>query len=155
MHYSFNLKITQKFIKLLSEVQPSSKPAVVCGDMNIAFEPSKPCSNQLSDKMNRKRFKQVVTYPTHIKGNILDHMYVRCPVQPLWKLHYPYYSDHDAIMLILRTGKQASQMSPWEWASFLLLVGKLLLCTSLLVVYESTLRFCFICLCIGYYIYVY
>ena len=101
-----------QFISLLSDVQPSSKPAVVCGDMNIAFEPSKPCSNQLSDKMNRKRFKQVVTYPTHIKGNILDHMYVRCPVQPLWKLHYPYYSDHDAIMLILRKGKQASQNSP-------------------------------------------
>merc|ERR1711884_505323 len=97
-----------QFISLLSDVQPSSKPAVVCGDMNIAFEPSKPCSNQLSDKMNRKRFKQVVTYPTHIKGNILDHMYVRCPVQPLWKLHYPYYSDHDAIMLLLRKKNDVS-----------------------------------------------
>ena len=92
-------------------MQPSSKPAVVCGDMNIAFEPAKPCSNKLSDEMYRKGFKQVVTYPTHVKGNILDHMYVRSVVRPLWRLHYPYYSDHDAVMLLLRKKNDVSRVS--------------------------------------------
>ena len=47
--------------------------------------------------MAAQGFQQLVDKPTHIKGNILDHLYVRDLENPSWKFHHPYYSDHDAI----------------------------------------------------------
>ena len=95
-----------ELIKRLSTIKDSSKPVVVCGDMNISYNPSQPSDNILSLNMIKNGFKQLVTYPTHIKGNILDHLYLRFPpdslIPPLHRLHYPYYSDHDAILLMLK-----------------------------------------------------
>ena len=95
-----------ELIKRLSTIKDSSKPVVVCGDMNIPYNPSQPSDNLLSLNMIKNGFKQLVSYPTHIKGNILDHLYLRYPpdalIPPLHRLHYPYYSDHDAILLMLK-----------------------------------------------------
>ena len=100
------------FIRLLTDVQPLSKPAVVCGDMNIPLNTSQG-SNILS-LMGKKGFKQLVDYPTHIKGNILDHVYVRYPkstslMPPSYRLHFPYYSDHEAPLLILKSKSEGEK----------------------------------------------
>ena len=102
------------FIRLLTDVQPLSKPAVVCGDMNIPFNTSQPKGNILSLSMGNKGFKQLVDYPTHIKGNILDHVYVRYPkstslMPPSYRLHFPYYSDHEAPLLILKSKSEGEK----------------------------------------------
>ena len=95
-----------ELIKCLSTIKDSSKPVVVCGDMNIPYNPSQPSDNLLSLNMINNGFKQLVGYPTHIKGNILDHLYLRYPpdtlIPPLHRMHYPYYSDHDAVLLMLK-----------------------------------------------------
>ena len=98
-----------ELIKRLSTIKDSSKPVVVCGDMNIPYNPSQPSDNLLSLNMIKNGFEQLVSYPTHIKGNILDHLYLRYPpdtlIPPLHRLHFPYFSDHDAILLMLKKKK--------------------------------------------------
>ena len=39
--------------------------------------------------------------PTHLQGNILDHVYVSEELKDMTKtsLYYTYFSDHDAVMI--------------------------------------------------------
>ena len=104
----------KEFIKLLSDLQHTSKTVVVCGDMNISYNPGQPTSNVLSFNMDKQGFRQLLRYPTHIKGNILDHVYVRVPesagpITPSCTLYNPYYSDHDAPLLILKRELKAKK----------------------------------------------
>ena len=50
-------------------------------------------------------FTQLVCEPTHIEGNILDHVYWRDPTDA-WNLdvarYSPFYTDHDAILVTLK-----------------------------------------------------
>ena len=97
----------EKFTKVIADWSDEKKVNVVCGDMNLHFHPQTPCDNHLTSTLYEKGFVQLVKEATHIQGHILDHVYVRaCPKihmkRPLYQLHYPYYSDHDAVLLILR-----------------------------------------------------
>ena len=47
-------------------------------------------------------FKQLVEYPSHIEGNIIDHIYISDKVDPKLVVvdqHPVFYSDHDLFML--------------------------------------------------------
>ena len=46
-------------------------------------------------------FNQLVDQPTHIEGNMLDHLYCRHIKTVKVFLHHPYYSDHDSVMALL------------------------------------------------------
>ena len=53
--------------------------------------------------MEAKGFRQLVTEPTTFRGNCIDHVYIRdedveCKYL---KLYYPYYTDHEAIRVIV------------------------------------------------------
>ena len=96
----------EKFSKVITDGIDEKKVNVVCGDMNIHFHPHTPCDNYVTSTLYEKGFVQLVKEATHIQGHILDHVYVRASQnvaikKPLHQLHYPYYSDHEAILLML------------------------------------------------------
>ena len=97
----------KQFTKVILDGIHKTKVNIVCGDMNIHFNPHSPRDNHLTSSLYDRGFVQLVTQATHIKGHVLDHMYVKsCPnvkmKKPLYQLHYPYYSDHDAVLLMLK-----------------------------------------------------
>ena len=97
----------RQFTKVILDGMHKTKINLICGDMNIHFNTRSPRDNHLTASLYDRGFVQLVTEPTHVKGNILDHIYVRsCPNvkmrRPLYKLHHPYYSDHEAVLLMLK-----------------------------------------------------
>ena len=51
-------------------------------------------------------FQQVIEYPTHSLGWLIDHAYINNTVKLLEIIQMcPYYSDHDALLLSLDTKK--------------------------------------------------
>ena len=53
--------------------------------------------NNLVNSLASFGFVQLIDKPTHVEGNILDHLYVKEVEIAGWQLHHPYYSGHDAI----------------------------------------------------------
>ena len=70
---------------------------VVAGDFN--FHKTEP--NALTKFFSINNFEQLVQEPTHDDGNTLDHCYVPKDKKEHFqvKLHSPYYSDHDALLI--------------------------------------------------------
>ena len=56
----------------------------------------------LTEMLTIAGFHQIVNQPTHIKGNMLDHMYFRGLLIKHHDLHRPHYSDHDAICAVVK-----------------------------------------------------
>ena len=93
-----------ELISNLQEILSPTKDTVILGDFNIDY--LKDQANVISSTLRSLGFKQVVKQPTHILGSLLDHAYVRIAdhcVQGKTDVftHSPYYSDHDAICLIM------------------------------------------------------
>ena len=47
-------------------------------------------------------FTQIVKEPTHLEGNIIDHIYINKPLEAMRVMvyHHPvYFSDHDKIIV--------------------------------------------------------
>ena len=61
--------------------------------------------NELVSFMENKEYSQVVTEPTHIRGGLIDHIYLSNAFRRSISFHVilqsVYYSDHDAIKLLL------------------------------------------------------
>lgn len=76
----------------------STKSTLICGDFNIcALENSK---NNLFQSLLAENFKQIVKYSTHIKGGLIDHVYIKnFPENYDVYQHSVYYSDHDGICI--------------------------------------------------------
>ena len=89
------------FVKIIhSLLGPSNtKPTVICGDFN--FDYYKDPNNSLRVMLEKRGFTQIVTTPTTIRGNCIDHVYVR-GLDHTHHLHYPYYSDHEAVCVIAK-----------------------------------------------------
>ena len=75
-------------------------PTVVFGDFNIDPKRDELEYNKLLYAMTSKGFTQIVNRPTHMKGHLLDHIYVRDIQEFSWHLHHPYWTDHDATCLL-------------------------------------------------------
>ena len=102
-----NRRHYEQFTKVILDGIHKTKVNIVCGDMNIHFNPRSPIDNHLTSSLYERGFVQLVTKPTHIKGHILDHVYVRNCTNvklrsPLHQFYCPYYSDHDAVLLMLK-----------------------------------------------------
>ena len=50
-------------------------------------------------------FSQYVSQPTHLAGNILDHLYITGFELDYIKLQHPYFSDHDAVFEMISPKK--------------------------------------------------
>ena len=85
--------------RIASMTDPSHH-TIICGDFNIDYRKSP--SNLISAQLKELGFHQIVTEPTTIRGSCLDHVYVGRTLEAIHKLHYPYYSDHEAIRVVVR-----------------------------------------------------
>ena len=77
------------------------KPTMICGDFNI----DRTVENDLTRMLGGKSFNQIVQNPTTYRGNCIDHFYhnIAKHVKKVeHKLHYPCYSDHEAICVIIK-----------------------------------------------------
>ena len=79
----------------------SSNPTVLMGDFNEKYS----TSSQMSRDLEKRNFSQLISTPTHDKGNLIDHLYVNDLL--LQKGHFieknaAYYSDHDIITLYIK-----------------------------------------------------
>ena len=84
--------------KLLERLTPN-KATYICGDFNICL--FKEPQNVLSDTLKENSFVQIVQNPTFKSGSLLDHGYVR-ETNPFTVTTYaPYWSDHDAVLLVV------------------------------------------------------
>ena len=88
--------------KLLERLTPN-KATYICGDFNICL--FKEPQNVLSDTLKENSFVQIVQNPTFKSGSLLDHGYVR-ETNPFTGTTYaPYWSDHDAVLLVVHKEK--------------------------------------------------
>ena len=51
----------------------------------------------------KNSFKQVVKYPTHIRGRLIDHFYHNLGIDIIVNQYTPYFTDHDGICVIIPT----------------------------------------------------
>ena len=87
------------FLKDLNEMINPKKKTAILGDFNISFP-----ENLLSKELLAWDFKQLVEYPSHIEGNVIDHVYISDKVDRqlvVLDQHPVYYSDHDLFKLNL------------------------------------------------------
>ena len=74
---------------------------MICGDFNI----DRRVENVLTRMLMGKNFKQIVQKPTTYRGNCIDHFYHNISEhikKVVHKLHYPCFSDHEAICVMLK-----------------------------------------------------
>ncbi len=71
----------------------------LCGDFNISFLEKR--NHVVIKKLIENNFSQIVTKPTHNKGHLLDHIYVRNARFKLQVVHHSMeWFDHDALHVI-------------------------------------------------------
>jgi hypothetical protein len=93
----------QQYLNYLANVLNMYTIDLVFGDFNIDFLNDSQ-HQPLRLLMESSSLKQVVNYPTFISGSLLDHVYVRTTSLYIIQnvVINVYYSDHDAIRLIIQ-----------------------------------------------------
>ena len=101
--------IEELYCKIYSKLTPL-KLTMICGDFNIcALENSK---NLLTQSLLAENFKQIVKYPTHEKGGLIDHIYIRNTPEIYDVYHHSvYYSDHDGICVTFGSLQQTNEQA--------------------------------------------
>ena len=95
-------------IERLKIMIDKEKTTIIGGDMNVCVRAHP--ENYLTRTLTELGFQQVVTESTHIDGGVIDHIYIslKGDVEFKWIVEYfpKYYSDHDAVGLILEKDKE-------------------------------------------------
>ncbi len=97
-----NMERVVEMVKGLIDIQ---KTCIVGGDINKCF--IKDQNNPLTEFLLAFGFSQMVKNPTHLHGSLLDHIYFcqgpdREKYEVTIESHGKYYTDHDAITIMLR-----------------------------------------------------
>ena len=95
-----NHEVLTQIIETLLERE---KPILVIGDFNFCYNDNS--SNLMGKYLSQHDFKQLVTEPTHIEGNILDHAYVHDTREIntySMVLQSKYYSDHKGVGILAK-----------------------------------------------------
>ena len=72
---------------------------IICGDFNICVKSEK--DHNICQYMRKKGFKQLVSNPTHDRGRVLDHIYVKGFIANMSVVHHSTTgSDHDMLHLV-------------------------------------------------------
>ena len=90
-----------RFTEFMEKWITPEKPTMICGDFNT----DRRVENDWTRMLRGKNFKQIVQKPTTYRGNCIDHVYhnIAEHVKKVeHKLHYPYYSDHEAICVMIK-----------------------------------------------------
>ena len=85
----------------LKGIVEADKKIIIAGDFNF----DKSVENLLTKYLTSKEMVQLVKNATHDKGNCIDHCYVSQELkdQVVLKQYSPYYSDHDALCISLKS----------------------------------------------------
>ena len=73
---------------------------IICGDFN--FDYWKDQNNTLSINLAKIGFKHIVKEPTTLHGNCIDHVHLNNGIDFEYQLYYPYYTDHEAVCVMLK-----------------------------------------------------
>merc|ERR1711963_562799 len=84
---------TLEFFQDLESLIDRTRPTIICGDFNMAPNVNTSNFEVITEMLTIAGFRQIVNQATHIKGNMLDHMYVRGISVISHDLHHPHYTD--------------------------------------------------------------
>ena len=102
-HHIINLYISRgankrEFLQDLGALAKGNKPCIIVGDFNINFLESP--NELIITQITSNGFHQIVTLPTHEKGGLIDHVYIKNVREQIEvSLNFPFYSDHAAILV--------------------------------------------------------
>ena len=86
-------------------MKTEDKPQLILGDFNFCHMDK--TFNLTKNFLEKDKFKQLITEPTHIEGNLLDQAYWRDTNRALEvaaETHSKYYTDHKGLALIIKKG---------------------------------------------------
>ena len=100
-HHVINIYRSQgadstSFINALDSLIIDCDNCFVVGDFNINFLDG---CHPIVRHILSHGFTQLVEFPTHEEGSLLDHAYVKSNFMHKVRLHWPYYSDHAAVCI--------------------------------------------------------
>ena len=83
---------------------------ILGGDLNINLK--KESGANIVKELKSFGFKQLIDFPTHKAGGIIDHLYVYHPngledVEIAWDIFASFYSDHFGISVVIRKEKDS------------------------------------------------
>ena len=84
-----------ELVKDLSQLLESQMSTIITGDFN--FDRNE--KNALSSFLAKKKFRQLVKWPSHDKGRTLDHCYISENVRVQLTRYSPFYTDHDSLCI--------------------------------------------------------
>ena len=86
------------FLRDLGKLALGTRPCYIVGDFNIHFDKKK--LDPVITKICSNGFAQIIDFPTHIDGGVLDHVYIRKPtIKTETEISFPFYTDHAAILI--------------------------------------------------------
>ena len=89
---------TTMFLDSLNSLIDGCDQYFIVGDFNIDISNT---FHPIVTSILSKGFRQLVQFPTHEQGGIIDHVYVRSSIKVGLQDHWPYYSDHCANSVVL------------------------------------------------------
>ena len=89
----------RELLSKLLDILTFNKASYICGDFNICL--FKEPQNVLTDTLEENNFVQIVQNPTFKIGSLLDHGYIRQTNPFTMTTYAPYWSDHDAVLLVV------------------------------------------------------
>ena len=97
--------LINQILDKLSNLIDWNKTTLICGDFNVCYNSDR--SNKLITTLEALGFKQLVQEATHIKGGLIDHVYIResGTIESVdCSLYSPYYCamDHDALLTTVK-----------------------------------------------------
>ena len=98
----------EQFMQTLREVIDPAQETLICGDLNFNF--LKEPRHRIRVMLSQLGFQQIVRQPTTIYGSCLDQVYLKSKLNFKYKLHYPYYTDHECVCLMLKKGLEIKKL---------------------------------------------
>ena len=89
--------------KAIETMMQYNNATLVIGDFNYCY--TSDLTNVTTKYMKERKFRQLITEPTHIEGNLLDQAYLRDMKGQLTvtaDVHGKYYTDHKSLNIILK-----------------------------------------------------
>ena len=83
----------------MNTILNNRKKTIITGDFNTNHTTS-----VIGRELSNWNFTQIISYPTHCQGNILDHCYISDQIRPgSVKINQTpvYYTDHDKIEIVV------------------------------------------------------
>ena len=100
--YQKNSSKILQFVNSLDYLLRAHTIDIILGDLNINYFNGKDVE-PLASLMASFSYVQIVKKPTFMSGSLLDHVYIKQPIEP--NIHCSvisvYYSDHDAIRITI------------------------------------------------------